>query len=1012
MQIENSDPRAPHLASRLFAAASRPLIAAALSGLCLFAVDRGRAMFTTTGRAAGRFVPAITLLAGHMLLPLVLTLLGAVAWGLARRVPESRPKATSVRIAVASAIVCSAFAWPAWWVGTQLTQGEWISKQSFAPLVTSVPVVALLVAAPVVIILAFLPVFATGSRARWTIGALAVVTAVVQLADHRIGIGLYPEFHLTMHVCAVTACLLGFRRLLDLFPGEPRWRRAAAVTALVLGAASPVVWFNMSGATRGALVLGSPIARDWLRQTRRTKDAHLLRDTLASLDVRAGTYDPGSASLPRGLIDGREYNVLLVVVDALRADALPPARPAEGVPFAQPGDTPNLDAWIDGAFRFSNAYSVATKTHLAMPGLFRSVEVSDNNVTMGVPLALRMEELGRTPVAVAVDYFFTPKTDSVGALVEGFGDMVFYEKKHTDTAVPSTIEMLESIKDQRFFLWLHMYNVHDPGFDGALLSSADCSRVDCYRRSMKWLDQEFAKLTAAMQEMGLDQNTIVVLVADHGEGLGDHGLMLHGPNVFEEDVRVPLAISIPGHPGHLIEEPVGTIDVAPTLVDLLGGPAEPQDRGRSLVPMMAGVEDIPPRPYYFQNHNGKVMGVVAGRDKVIFDSTLDVVYRFDLAKDPDEFDDVFDPEGDLDRELLRHLIGFNPAMVSDELEDPATQGLIAERMGEIDTARPGAAVPLLVRLIDREPAPELVTASVDLFERTEHRGLRLLILRYLYDAAPRRFGALIAKWLKKVANRPEELEIVEDLAAQGQASITSRDLLSRVNHYAKSGRPDQWTAYLRLIRPWTRTSTTYGPSLTTMLERIQAEPEVPLTVVELVLDSVATLETNEASATSLAAAVRPLLAHAEPRVRAMAARAIGGLDSQADTETIRQMLAAVGEDPRVRRESAAALAKLRGPDAIDDLIAAATDASMEVIVVRQLTAIGSERGLPYLRGIAENHYNSYLRREAARSITKIEAGPPKKRKGQSGKSKPPKKPRPARTTKGTQRARPDPTETG
>ncbi|MBL8946067.1 MAG: hypothetical protein JNK45_23075, partial [Myxococcales bacterium] len=94
-----------------------------------------------------------------------------------------------------------------------------------------------------------------------------------------------------------------------------------------------------------------------------------------------------------------------------------------------------------------------------------------------------------------------------------------------------------------------------------------------------------------------------------------------------------------------------------------------------------------------------------------------------------------------------------------------------------------------------------------------------------------------------------------------------------------------------------------------------------------------------------------------------------------------------------------------------DLIAAATDASMEVIVVRQLTAIGSERGLPYLRGIAENHYNSYLRREASRSITKIEGGPPKKRKGKSAKAKA-KKPRPSRTTKGSPRARPDPSGTG
>jgi hypothetical protein len=960
-------------------------LAPTLVGFLLFAIDRLRVLLGAGAGTRLRVAPTLTLLAGYIVLPLLL----ASAAGLARQagqlLPAARRDTALGRLLVPSAILFAIALRPAMWVGEQLSSGEWISTQWFAPIVAAAPIGGALISIPLALFIAFSPPSENRRRRLVAIATGGALFAALLMADQRVAFGLYPEFHLTLHVAASVVALIAVRRLLAEIAGvrTDRWLRRAAPLALAACVVAPLAWFRMPGPTRGALAFGSPVARDWLQQTRRKADARMLRDTLATLDVRAGRYEPSGTSLPRGLINGREYNVLFIVVDALRADALPPARPKDGLPFSRVDDTPNLDRWIEGAYQFENVYSVATKTYLAMPAIFRSVEASDNNVTMGEPLALRMQSLGRNPVAVAIDYFFSPKHESVAALVEGFGDMVFYEKAHTEQAVPATIDMLRGVKDERFFLWLHMYNVHDPGFDGTLLSSADCSRVDCYRRSMRWLDDEFAKLMAALDELGLRENTIVVLTADHGEGLGDHGLILHGPNVFEEDVRVPLMIAVPGHTGTVIDEPVGTIDIAPTLVDLLGGPVEPQDRGRSLVPLMAGATDVPPRAYYFQNHTGKVMGVVAGRDKVIYDSNLDVVYRFDLEEDPDEFDDLFDPAGELDRELLRVLIGFNPAMVDDEFDDPETTELLASRLSEVDANEPGAALPLLLRLVAHSKDPALVTQAVELFQASRNRGVRLLILRNLYDAAPRRFGADVTKWLKRVADTPEELEIVEDLTAQGQAALPTKEIVARLTRYAKTGTPEQWLPYLRLTRPWTRTARTYREALIAMLNRSRTEQGISTTLIELVLESTASLEIDARNATALAAGVKPLLEHREAGVRAMAIRALAGLDQRAELPSIRAALTNLGEDPRVRREAAAALAKIEGAKAIDDLIAAATDASMEVIVVRQLNEIGSADGLPYLRNIAESHYNAYLRREAARAVERIEAGPRKKSKSKS-----------------------------
>jgi hypothetical protein len=974
--------------ARSLAAGTRaPVLAASL----LFGFDRLRTVIAMGGGTGLRPLPTVTLLAGYIALAVVVVTIGALGWAARRAVAEPRRDARLGRVIVPVAVFAAVIAWPTIWVGGQLTEGEWISEQWFAPLVALAPLAVGLATLPFIASLALSEPTGTPRRRRAITGLLAAAAIVFLLLDHRVAVGLYPAFHLMLHVLSVVGAVLAFRRALPELAAIPKaepWLRRLTPITTAMCIAAPLVWFGMSGPTRGALALGSPVARDWLQQTRRRADARMLRNTLAALDVTAGRYAPSGAELPRGLIDGREYNVLLIVVDALRADALPPARPEDGLPFSGAEDTPNIDAWLEGTYRFKHTYTVATKTYLAMPGLFRSVEVSDNNVTMGVPLAVRMQELGRTPVAVAIDYFFSPKYDSVAALVEGFGDMVFYEKAHNEEAVPATIEMLRGVKDERFFLWLHMYNVHDPGFDGTLLSGADCSRVECYRRSMKYLDDEIGKLFTALDELGLRDNTIVVLVADHGEGLGDHGLTLHGPNVFEEDVRVPLAFAIPNQPGGIIEEPVGTIDVAPTLVDLLGGPAEPQDRGRSLVPLMAGRDDVPSRPYFFQNMNGRVMGIVSGRDKVIYDSNVDAVYRFDLDEDPDEFDDIFDPAGAREGELLRALIEFNPKMVDHEFDDPETIALLGSRLAELDPDNPGDAAPLLIRLIDHKPDPDLVTQAVELFAASHDRGLRLLILRYLYDAAPRRFGAEIAKWIKRVANTPEELAIVDDLAAQGQAAISDRTFVARLNHYAKAGTPSQWTPYLRLMRPWQRTAKTQRDALTAMLRRARTEPGCPTSIIELVLENTSSLDIDAKNAEVLAIEVRPLLEHEEAGVRAMAIRALGGLARRSDLGTFRRELANLAEDPRVRREAASALAKVERAKAIPELIAAATDASMQVIVVRQLAKIGSSDGLPFLREIAETHYNSYLRREAHRAIERIEAGPPKKAKSREPEVRP------------------------
>jgi Sulfatase/HEAT repeats len=969
------------------------LVATAIAGVLLFASDRLRALAESGKRSFLRGWPMITLAAGHVTLAVLALALGALGWALGRRfATRDGMRGVMGRIVIPAACWLTVLAWPLLLAGRGLTSGGWISEQWFAPAVRLAPLGLGALAAPIVAWVAFGRASSSRRRIRVLTAALALGVVFLQLADHVVAPGLYPELHMMLEACSAMAAVLTVHRCLPLpvrwLPELRRWLVRAAVAFVV--AALPL-WFAMPGTTRAALILRSPVAREWIRHAMPERAPSLLRDELLQMDVGAGELAAaGEVEAPRGLIDAHDYNIVLVVVDTLRADALLPSRPEQGTEFAHPGDTPFLDEWLAGTVRFSNSHAAATMTHKSMPNLFRSIEVADDPILTGVPLGRRMEELGRVPEAVVIDYFYAAKYPSAGALLDGFDDVAVFDKRISDTAVPKALETLERLRARKFFLWLHMYNMHDPGFAGKLLTGGDGSRIERYRESLRWLDGELRKLIEGMAALGLAENTIVVLVSDHGEGLGSHTQMLHGPNIFEEDLHVPLAFYIPGVEPRVIDTPVGNIDVVPTLVDLLGAPVGPADRGRSLVPLIADPE-APWRPgtYYFTNASGNSYGVLRDGQKLVYEKKADVIYRFDLANDPGEDEDVFDPSGELDRELLRELMTYNPGLVADELDEPEVVELLQQRLDAIDPEAPGEALPLLVKLVALHPDPPLVRRTAAIFKQSNDVELKLLLLRHLAGPAPRTYGPLITKWLQTMADRPEELAIVAALAQQVQGAFDGKFVVKRMNAFAEKGAPESWEPWLRMVRPWKKSVESFGGSLGTMLERSIAAPrDVPPSILELVLDDVSTLSVRGHDAAPLLVSVRALARSEDARIRAAAVRALGGLADRSSTELLKARLADQLEDPRVRRNAAIALRLAGGESSVSPLVAVAEEPLLTIIVLRQLAALGSRKGLPFLRKIAKTHYNSWFRREARKAIDDIEGRKSKERASAGGDDAP------------------------
>lgn len=953
----------------------RWLLAALAAGVTEIIIDGVRTRATSPSYVSYSATSIAFFACGHIAFQSVALALGGTASAVLRLLDPEGKRNARLRWLALSALYFVLLAWPLHRAGVRLTMGAWISEQSFAPLVRVAPLLGGAIACSIVAALVTSARTESRRRRRLVFAALVGGSAIASLADQRVVIGLYPEFHMLAYSTGAIGFLLAAHRLAV---EAEQWRiripkRALFGIGFVL-AASPLALFATSSRTRAELAFYSPTARDWLRVLMPTPRSRHLHAALEELTPVPGTLDLVAKPNERGSLPvPREMNVVFVVVDALRADAVPPNRSEEDSDFASAEDTPVINAFLDSTFRFTHCYSAATATRMAMPVLFRSIEVFEDPVTDGAPAGLRMQGLGLTPVAVVLDWFISGKWPAAGALLDGFEDVVVYEQSENDKVIPHVRELLGNVGDKRFFAWVHFFQVHDPGFDGRLLTSEDGSRKERYRRSLQYLDRSFAELLAILEERGVADKTMVVFVADHGEGLGNHGLQLHGPNLFEEDIRVPLAIYIPGHQGRIIDDVVGTIDVMPTVVELLGGPFSPDDRGESLVPLMSGAASAPRRDYYLQNGETDKFGLVAGSDKIVWEPQTDMIFRSDLVQDPHERRYLWNPDGDVDRELMRRLIEYNPAHVSAELQDPETYALLEQHLAAVDPVRPPAELPFLLRLVGLSPSETTLADTRRIFTATDDWRLRALVLKHIKPTPGDPFDVAVAEWLQEIAGKREENQIISALARQGQ-TVTARRTIARRMKLLSKKPPSSWEPYLLLTRPWTKERSMFSAPLIAMVDRAQAAPPpgVDGGILEILLDNIASIDGSPPQLAELAAKARPFLEHEDARVRAAALRVAAKAKDPDALSLVSEMLFDPAEKPRVRTEAAQALARIREREALPDLIRAAADPVLTAVVLRILKKLRDPSVLPFLYEQLEAHPSGWIRIEVERLIRDIE----------------------------------------
>jgi len=238
---------------------------------------------------------------------------------------------------------------------------------------------------------------------------------------------------------------------------------------------------------------------------------------------------------------------------------------------------------------------------------------------------------------------------------------------------------LERQRDGRpFFLFVHYYDPHAPylppiGFAGRFSTEEPTpleGSISAYDEEIAYTDDQLGLLLDALDELGLAENTLVVVTADHGEGLLDHGHMEHGVHLYDEQVRVPLLVRLPGviTPGIRPDAPVEMLDVAPTLADLLGVPVPEEFTGRTLAATLRGEGSLDPlhpvrlfRRHYApqpdqKSPRGVQYGVRVGDWKYIERPVEGQPELYNLRSDPAERHNVFTRHPDVGARLAPLLV--------------------------------------------------------------------------------------------------------------------------------------------------------------------------------------------------------------------------------------------------------------------------------------------------------------------------------------------------------------------
>ncbi len=370
----------------------------------------------------------------------------------------------------------------------------------------------------------------------------------------------------------------------------------------------------------------------------------------------------------------RKPNVILFTLDTTRADHLA----CYGYPNVR---TPNLDALARRGVLFEHAASASPLTLPSHSTIMTGMYPTHHGVRVNGNTALGDEQTTLAEVFAGQGYetgaFIAAFVlDGRWGLKQGFAhyddrfDLKKY--KHIDLGavqrpgneiMDAALTWLDEKKGRPFFTWIHLYDPHMPYAPPEPYRTEYGARgpIGLYDGEIAFMDEQIGRCVAWLDKNGLDKSTVILLVGDHGEGLGSHGEGSHGYYIYDYATHVPLIISSPfaAIQGKRVASQVRTVDVFPTLLDMAGlsDPVKPE--GKSLAPLLFHPEEESGEPAYSESMSpnlqfgwGALHSLRTLRYKYI-DAPRPELY--DVSTDPEESVNLLPQSQDIARKMKADL---------------------------------------------------------------------------------------------------------------------------------------------------------------------------------------------------------------------------------------------------------------------------------------------------------------------------------------------------------------------
>ena len=293
-------------------------------------------------------------------------------------------------------------------------------------------------------------------------------------------------------------------------------------------------------------------------------------------------------------------NVILITLDTVRADRM-------GFLGSKKGLTPHLDALAKQSVVFEHAYSQAPITPVSHATIltgtypqYHGIRNFGDRLPPSVPfLPELLHQQGYHTGAFVGSIILDPKNGFASGFERGFDvyNAGFHRQKtgerreasmqrRGEVTLALALDWLREQKDGPFFLWVHLWDAHDPYNPPEPFRSRFPNTP--YNGGIAYVDDTVGKLLDYLRSQGLYDNSLIAVAADHGESLGDHGELTHSIFLYDATIHVPLLFKLPGNrlSGQRVAETASLVDLAPTIIEGLGQTPPAAMEGRSLMPLV------------------------------------------------------------------------------------------------------------------------------------------------------------------------------------------------------------------------------------------------------------------------------------------------------------------------------------------------------------------------------------------------------------------------------------------